>query len=77
MPPDVQHPAGPSRDESLDEVALNALLAEGIDLPTAWEASRILPGNENPDKRPEPASWATVAILLFVALVVALCLLLA
>ena len=26
--------------DELDEVALNALLAEGVDLPTAWEASR-------------------------------------
>lgn len=26
--------------DDIDEVALNVLLAEGVDLPTAWEASR-------------------------------------
>jgi len=26
--------------DALDEVALNVLLAEGVDVPTAWEASR-------------------------------------
>jgi hypothetical protein len=26
--------------DDIDEVALNVLLAEGVDFPTAWEASR-------------------------------------
>jgi len=26
--------------DEVDEVALNVLLAEGVDFPTAWEASR-------------------------------------
>jgi len=28
-------------DDSIDEVALNVLVAEGVDVPTALEASRI------------------------------------
>ena len=30
----------PAPDDEIDEVALNALLAEGVDFPTALEASR-------------------------------------
>jgi hypothetical protein len=34
-------------DEDFDEVALNVLLAEGLDIPTAWEASRRDRGSES------------------------------
>jgi hypothetical protein len=53
--------------DDIDEVALNVLLAEGLDLPTAIEASRT-----NDREPPGPGSWtAIVWIIIGLALVLA------
>jgi hypothetical protein len=52
--------------DDIDEVALNVLLAEGLDLPTAIEASRL-----NDREPPEPGSWTPVVwIIIGLALVI-------
>ena len=64
-----------SQDDQIDEVALNVLLAEGVDFPTALEASRI---PADPDAAPEPppatfrapASRAIEAVVLAVVAIV-------
>lgn len=52
-------------NDNLDEVALNALLAEGLDVPTAIEASRRDGGSES-----ATLSWVGVVALLCVAVAV-------
>lgn len=56
-------------DDDIDEVALNVLLAEGVDLPTALEASRRDPGEGNATVNQGCLLAAAVVI---VALVIAL-----
>jgi len=48
--------------EEIDEVALNALLAEGVDLPTALEASR-----RGADAETSRSGCAGVVILIIAA----------
>jgi len=55
-------------DDDLDEVALNVLHAEGVDVPTACEASRRDCGAESP--RAEASGCLGYVILLTVALLV-------
>jgi hypothetical protein len=45
-------------NEDFDEVALNVLLAEGLDVPTAWEASRC-------DSSTKPADSYGLGIVVF------------
>ena len=52
--------------DEIDEVALNVLLAEGVDLPTAWEASR----REACDGESHAGRWVGVVVLLVAAAVV-------
>jgi hypothetical protein len=47
--------------EEVDEVVLNTLLAEGVDVPTAWEASRY--------RTSESPTGGTGAALVFFAVV--------
>lgn len=51
--------------DDLDEVTLNVLLAEGLDLPTAVEASRRDGGSESAG-----LGWVGAVVLLVVALLV-------
>jgi len=53
-------------DDQIDEVVLNTLLAEGVDLPTAWEASRHEP--------PQSSSGGNGALVFYVVIVLALAL---
>ena len=48
----------------VDEVALNVLLAEGVDFPTAWEASR-----RGSRSQPEDSHRFGTVLLLLLALV--------
>ena len=56
-----------SADDDIDEVALNVLLAEGIDLPTALAASRWDSGTAT-----DPRSCFGTVILLVVVVVAAI-----
>lgn len=38
----------PDPSDEIDEVAFNVLLAEGLDVPTAWEASRRTESSQSP-----------------------------
>ena len=51
-------------DDQIDEVVLNTLLAEGVDLPTAWEASRHGP--------PESPSGSSGALVFYAVVLLAL-----
>ena len=55
----------PASDDDLDEVALNVLLAEGLDVPTAMEASR-----RDGDSGTAVLSSVGLVILVVVALLV-------
>jgi hypothetical protein len=48
--------------QQIDEVALNVLLAEGLDAPTAWEASR-----RDDNQAPAAPSCNAVIVLIVVA----------
>jgi hypothetical protein len=52
--------------DDIDEVALNVLLAEGVDLPTALEASRRNSGDPSPE-----SGCLGVVVLIVVAVGVA------
>jgi len=52
--------------DDIDEVALNVLLAEGVDLPTAWEASR----RESCEADSHAGQWVGVVVLLVVVVAV-------
>jgi hypothetical protein len=52
--------------DDIDEVALNVLLADGVDLPTAWEASQRVSGT---DAVPTPGrGWVIVNLLVILGL---------
>jgi hypothetical protein len=52
--------------DDIDEVALNVLLADGVDLPTAWEASQRGTGT---DAVPTPGrGWVIVNLLVILGL---------
>jgi hypothetical protein len=51
--------------DDIDEVALNVLLAEGVDLPTAWEASR----RESNEASSRAGIWIVVVVLGVVGLI--------
>jgi hypothetical protein len=53
---------GEPNDDNLDEVAINVLLAEGVDVPTALEASR-----RDADRQPDGRGCMGATILLVVA----------
>lgn len=38
----------PDPSDEIDEVAFNVLLSEGMDVPTAWEASRRTGSSQSP-----------------------------
>jgi hypothetical protein len=52
--------------EEVDEVVLNTLLAEGVDVPTAWEASRY--------RTPEYPTGGTGALVFYAVVLLALAL---
>jgi hypothetical protein len=55
-------------DKDIDEVALNVLLAEGVDLPTALEASRRSAGGGKATTRPGCLVVAALIAALLIAL---------
>jgi len=61
-------------DDEIDEVALNVLLAEGLDAPTAWEASRRDSSAESPESAAKGCTGAVV-LLAVAALVIVILLL--
>ena len=52
--------------EEVDEVVLNTLLAEGVDVPTAWEATR--------HRAPESPTGDTGALVFYAVVLLALAL---
>jgi len=58
----------PAPSDDIDEVALNVLLAEGVDLPTAWEASRRDASEESVEPGPAASVWRTYVFLLVIAI---------
>ena len=56
----------PDESDDIDEVALNVLLAEGVDLPTAWEAS----WRESCEADSDAGQWVGVVVLLVVVVAV-------
>lgn len=55
--------------DEIDEVTLNVLLAEGVDLPTAYVASQTSRGRDSKGPRPRRSRTAGLATLIVVVVV--------